>query len=86
MDRPNILLTVIDSARVDRLSCYGYGEPTTPNIDAIAADGVRFDAAYAESSWTLPVCFTLLTGLAPREHLGERHRSLPADMPSFQPK
>jgi len=83
VDRPNILLTVIDSARVDRFSCYGYGEPTTPNIDSIAEEGVRFDAAYAESSWTLPVCFTLLTGLTPREHLGERHRSLPADMPTL---
>ncbi len=83
MDRPNILLIVIDSARADRFSCYGYEQPTTPNIDRIAGEGVRFDSAYAESSWTLPVCFTLLTGLAPREHLGEGHRTLPQGMPTL---
>ncbi len=83
MDRPNILLVVIDSARADRLSCYGYEQTTTPSIDRIAEEGVRFDSAYAESSWTLPVCFTLLTGLAPREHLAEGHRTLPDGMPTL---
>ncbi len=80
---PNILLVVIDSARADRFSCYGYEEPTTPNMDQIAAEGVRFDEAYSESSWTLPQAFTLLTGLAPREHRGEVHRKLPAQMPTL---
>ncbi len=83
MDQPNILLIVIDSARVDRFSCYGYDQPTTPNIDAIAAQGTCFDAAYSESSWTLPVCFTLFTGLAPREHRAEVHRKLPDEMPTL---
>jgi len=84
VDRPNLLLIVIDSARADRFSCYGHGRPTTPNMDAIAEEGVRFEEAWAESSWTLPMCFTLLTGLAPREHQAETHRSLPDAIPTLQ--
>jgi len=81
MARPNILLLVIDSARADHLSCYGYDLPTTPNIDRLASEGVRFEAAYSESSWTLPACFSLLTGLAPREHQAEGVRTLPPEIP-----
>ena len=83
MNHPNILLIVIDSARADHFSCYGYEELTTPNMDAIAAEGARFDAAYGESTWTLPQSFTLLTGLAPREHRAEAHRKLPAGIPTL---
>lgn len=83
MNPPNILLIVLDSARADHFSCYGYDLRTTPNIDGIAAEGVRFDAAYAESSWTLPAAFSLLTGLAPREHQAESVRALPADLPTL---
>jgi len=84
VDRPNLLLIVIDSARADRFSCYGYDQPTTPNIDAVAEEGALFEEAWAESSWTLPMCFTLLTGLAPREHRAEAHRSLPDAIPTLQ--
>ena len=48
MAQPNILLLVIDSARADHFSCYGYDLPTTPNIDRLASEGVRFEAAYSE--------------------------------------
>lgn len=81
--RPNILLVVLDSARADRMSSYGYPKPTTPHLDHIANEGVRFAAATSESTWTLPVAFTLLTGLTPREHRGEAHRRLPAELPSL---
>lgn len=83
MDLPNILLVVVDCGRADRFSCYGYSRPTTPNVDAIAAEGVRFDAAYSESSWTVPTVFTLMTGLSPREHRAEVHRSLPPGIPTL---
>ena len=81
--QPNILLIVNDSARIDRCSCYGYDRPTTPVLDEIAAEGVRFDRCYSESNWTVPVMFTLLTGLAPREHRGEDLRRLVPDMPTL---
>jgi len=40
----------IDSLRPDHVGCYGYEQPTTPNIDALAEDAVRFDRAYVASS------------------------------------
>ena len=84
MSRPNVLLVVLDSARADRFSCYGHSRQTTPKIDAIAADGVLFERCQAESSWTVPTGFTMLTGLAPREHRAEQTRRLPEQMPSLQ--
>ncbi len=82
--KPNVLLLVLDSARADRMSCYGHHLPTTPNIDAIAEQSAVFENCYSESNWTLPVCFTLLTGLHPREHQSETHRQLPPEIPSLQ--
>ena len=38
------MLISIDTLRADRLSCYGYERETSPVIDSIAADGVRFDS------------------------------------------
>jgi len=59
---PNILLIIVDTLRADHLSAYGYPKPTTPNIDALAARGVRFEAASAPSCWTLPSFASILTG------------------------
>ena len=44
----------IDCLRPDHLGCYGYHRPTSPNIDAIAAEGARFDHYYCCSSPCLP--------------------------------
>ncbi|MGD8869215.1 MAG: sulfatase [Gemmatimonadales bacterium] len=68
MNRPNIVLIVLDSVRQDHLSCYGYGRPTTPNIDRIAEDGIRYTRASAASCWTLPSHASLFTGLYPSQH------------------
>lgn len=60
-DRPNILLLTVDTLRADMLSCYGYPEPITPNIDELAASGTRFDQAITGGSWTqaaFPVIMT----------------------------
>lgn len=48
----NILFIMADQLRWDYLSCYGHPHLETPNIDALAAKGVRFDRAYVQS----PVC------------------------------
>ncbi|MBD3291842.1 MAG: sulfatase-like hydrolase/transferase, partial [Armatimonadia bacterium] len=74
MDAPNILLIVLDSARADRFSCYGYDRPTTPNIDRIAEEGTLFEQCWGDSNWTLPVSYSMMTGLAPREHRSEAYR------------
>lgn len=38
-----ILMIDIDTLRPDHMSCYGYPRRTTPNLDQVAADGLRFD-------------------------------------------
>jgi arylsulfatase A-like enzyme/HEAT repeat protein len=48
----DIVLITVDALRADHLSCYGYARPTSPNIDAIAARGVRFAHAYAQAPHT----------------------------------
>ncbi len=65
---PNIVIVTIDTLRADHLSCYGYGRPTTPFIDEIAARGCVFRNAYSTAPWTAPSMASLFTGLYPREH------------------
>ena len=65
---PDIVLVVIDTLRADRLGAYGADRPTSPQLDALAARGLRFERAYAHSGWTLPSMATLLTGRLPHEH------------------
>lgn len=66
--RPNVLLLSLDTVRVDRLGCYGHAAARTPNLDALAARGVRFERAYAPVPFTLPSHATLLTGVNPDAH------------------
>ncbi|MEL6764372.1 MAG: sulfatase-like hydrolase/transferase, partial [Cyanobacteria bacterium J06607_6] len=66
--RPDVLFLVLDTQRVDRLSCYGYPQNTTPNLDAFAAKATRFDMAIAAAQWTVPSHAAMFTGLYPSEH------------------
>jgi len=80
----NILLIHADQHRFDCLGAYGNPDVRTPNIDAVAADGVR----YTESFCPLPICtpsrYSLLTGLYVRQHLGGTNRcTLPAGLETF---
>jgi arylsulfatase A-like enzyme len=68
-ERPrSVILISIDTLRADHLGCYGHPLPTSPNLDAFAAQGTLFDDAYAPSPWTLPSHVSLLTGLYPTRH------------------
>ena len=64
--RPNILFIFADDHSPRTLSCYEKAYPTahTPNIDRLAASGVRFQAAYL-GAWCMPSRASLLTGLHP---------------------
>ena len=62
-----IVLVSVDTLRADRLGDYGYTRGRTPAIDALAADGVVFDHAYAHVPQTLPAHASLLTGRLPFE-------------------
>jgi len=64
----NLLLVSIDSLRADHVHAYGYARATTPTIDRLAAEGVRFDAAESTTSWTLPAHVSLLTGRSQVHH------------------
>lgn len=66
--RPNIVIVSLDTTRADHLSAYGYERPTSPRLEALAAQGLRFDAAYAPSATTGPSHASLFTSLAPMAH------------------
>jgi arylsulfatase A-like enzyme/Flp pilus assembly protein TadD len=63
----NVLLITVDTLRADGLGCYG-GRAATPNLDRLAALGVRFDFAHAQAVLTLPSHASILTGLYPFQH------------------
>ena len=65
MTRPNVVLVAIDSLRADHLGCYGYDLPTSPHIDALAAQSVLFERAFAPGIPTTPSFTTLLSGVHP---------------------
>ncbi len=69
----NVLLITIDTLRGDALGCDG-GPARTPNIDALAAGGLRFSFAHAQAVVTLPSHASILTGLYPFQH-GYRENS-----------
>lgn len=64
----NIALITIDTLRADHLSCYGYKRETSPNIDKIAEEGLRFNNVIAPSSWTAPSMVSLFTSTYPINH------------------
>ena len=59
---PNVLLIVLDTVAAGHLSLYGYDRPTSTTLVELAGRGIRFDAARAASSWTLPSHATMFTG------------------------
>jgi arylsulfatase A-like enzyme len=63
---PNVVLIIIDTLRQDKLSAYGFPEETSPEIDRMAEQGVRFDRVIAQSSWTRPSIGSMLTSQYPR--------------------
>jgi arylsulfatase A-like enzyme/Flp pilus assembly protein TadD len=62
---PNVVVITIDTLRADHLGCYGDRQIHTPNIDALASDGVRFERAYTPVPVTLPAHTVIFTGTYP---------------------
>lgn len=65
---PSVLLVTLDTTRADHLGCYGASFASTPNLDALAREGARFDLALAPAPLTLPSHCSIMTGLVPRRH------------------
>lgn len=81
----NLLLVTLDTTRADHLGAYGDPRAETPNLDRLAAGGLRFTDAVTPVPMTLPAHATLLTGLDPPGHgvringrfvLGAEHETL----------
>ena len=57
-----VLYIDIDTLRADHLGCYGYHRKTSPNIDRLAQQSVRFECCYASDVPCLPSRTALVTG------------------------
>jgi arylsulfatase A-like enzyme len=68
MRQPDIFFIVLDTQRVDRLGCYGYEKPISPNLDRFAAQGTVFTQAIAPAQWTIPSHASMFTGQYPTVH------------------
>lgn len=64
-DDVNVMFILIDTLRSDRLGAYGHDRDTSPNLDVIARNGVRFARQLSQSSWTKASTASLWTGLSP---------------------
>jgi arylsulfatase A-like enzyme len=69
----NVIIVSVDTLRADHLGCYGYPRDTSPNIDALALDGVKFNGCYTPSPLTTPAIASMLTSLPPFKHGAKRN-------------
>jgi arylsulfatase A-like enzyme len=68
LDRPNFVFINTDQQRYDSLGCYGSEVARTPNIDRLAAEGVRFERCYTAHPVCMPARATWFTGQYPSHH------------------
>ena len=66
--KKDIILIVLDTQRANRLSCYGYSQTTTPQLDQFAERSTLFLRAIAPAQWTIPTHASIFTGLVPSQH------------------
>jgi arylsulfatase A-like enzyme len=66
MDRPNVLVIVLDTARADALEPYGAAPGTTPTLAQLASSGAALPDVHATACWTMPSHASMFTGLLPR--------------------
>ncbi len=61
--RPNVIFYVIDGGGADLMSVYGYNRRTTPFLERLAKEGVVFEQAHSNSTWTQPSTASFMTSL-----------------------
>lgn len=64
-DQPNILVIDVDTFSWDHMSVVRNGVSNTPNLDALAARGIKYTHAFSHSGWTAPALHSVLTGALP---------------------
>lgn len=66
--KPNVIFILTDNQAASLLGAYGNPDIQTPHLDQLAAEGMRFDRAYAVNGLCSPTRATLMTGLIPSQH------------------
>ena len=74
--KPNIVFIMVDDLGKEMISCYGSEKVKTPNIDALAAEGMRFTNAYSMPQ-CVPTRATVMTGQYPFRHGWVNHYDVP---------
>jgi len=79
----NVLLISVDCLRPDHLSCYGYRRPTSPTLDRLVQQGIKFTQVISVAPWTSPSLVSLLTSFYPPAHgVDGRTKSIPEGAPT----
>ncbi len=68
VNRPNVLLIMTDTQRLDDMGAFGNPVIRTPNLDALASQGVKFMSCYTQSPACMPARATVFTGRYPAAH------------------
>ncbi len=83
--RPNFVFIIGDDISIDDFGCYGHPTIRTPNIDKLAANGIKFTNAYLTTSQCSPTRCSIITGRYPHNTgAPELHMALPSGQPLFQ--
>lgn len=83
--RPNVIVFIADDVSWNDYGCYGNKAARTPNIDRLAAGGIRFDAAYLTASSCSPSRSSIITGRYPHNNgkAAELHQPISVNLPWF---
>lgn len=74
--RPNIVLVVMDTARAQNFSCYGYERETTPFLDSLAEGNVKYENAFSQANWTLSSHASMFSGQYLSEHQADLDKNI----------
>ncbi len=80
LERPNLVVFVLDAVRSDHVGAYGYERDTTPNIDRLARKGTLYNQAIADASFTFASAAALFIGAPPDESGVLVRRPIPQDL------
>lgn len=82
--QPNVILLVLDTHRLERMSLYGYGKETTPVLGEFAEGATVFDWGIATAPWTVPSHASMFTGLYPTVHqTTQSYTAIPSNIPTL---
>ncbi|HEY3297938.1 MAG TPA: sulfatase-like hydrolase/transferase, partial [Armatimonadota bacterium] len=77
---PNIVFIMVDTLRADHLGCYGYSRNTSPNIDRLASQSLRFEKAISQAPWTTASISSFMSSRYLRIALDPRNPPVPSNV------